>query len=191
MGRAIDGVKGREWEERLRRYADSQLTVGEFCVWEGVSVAAFYVWRKKLASGQTRRRTTGSPATAEGASGSIGLLSRESFLPVRVAERSVATAGVTTPPVNNPRRTRCGDTVPATTVRIEARLTNGVCFFVSCTDGGRVMLTCPTHLPIYFCTTPVDFRKSFDGLTGVITAVFGSSVLDSHLFLFINKRRDP
>ena len=31
MGRAIDGVKGREWEERLRRYADSQLTVGEFC----------------------------------------------------------------------------------------------------------------------------------------------------------------
>ena len=31
MGRAIDGVKGREWEERLRRYAGSQLTVGEFC----------------------------------------------------------------------------------------------------------------------------------------------------------------
>ena len=31
MGRAIDGVKGRELQERLRRYADSQLTVGEFC----------------------------------------------------------------------------------------------------------------------------------------------------------------
>lgn len=52
------------------------------------------------------------------------------------------------------------------------------------------MLTCPTHLPIYFCTEPVDFRKSFDGLTGVITSVFGRSVLDGHLFLFINKRRD-
>jgi transposase len=52
------------------------------------------------------------------------------------------------------------------------------------------MLTCPTHLPIYFCTEPVDFRKSFDGLTGVITLVFGRSVLDGHLFLFINKRRD-
>ncbi len=52
------------------------------------------------------------------------------------------------------------------------------------------MLTCPTHLPIYFCTQPVDFRKSFDGLTGVITSVFGSNVLDGHLFLFINKRRD-
>jgi transposase len=52
------------------------------------------------------------------------------------------------------------------------------------------MLTCPTHLPIYFCTQPVDFRKSFDGLTGVITSVFGTSVLDGRLFLFINKRRD-
>jgi hypothetical protein len=30
MGRAIEGVKGRECEERLRRYADSQLTVGDF-----------------------------------------------------------------------------------------------------------------------------------------------------------------
>jgi hypothetical protein len=59
MGRAIEGVKGREWEERLRRYADSQLTVGDFCVWEGVSVAAFYVWRKKLGGGQRGRRTTG------------------------------------------------------------------------------------------------------------------------------------
>ncbi|MEY3226834.1 MAG: hypothetical protein RLZZ536_1453 [Planctomycetota bacterium] len=59
MGRAIDGVKGREWEERLRRYADSQLTVGDFCVREGVSVAAFYVWRKKVAVGQPGRRTTG------------------------------------------------------------------------------------------------------------------------------------
>ena len=37
---------------------------------------------------------------------------------------------------------------------------------------------------------PCDMRKSFDGLTGVITSVFQSSVLDGHLFLFINKRRD-
>jgi hypothetical protein len=52
------------------------------------------------------------------------------------------------------------------------------------------MLTCPTFLPIDFCTTPVDFRQSFDGLTGVVMAVFGSSVPDGHLFLFINKRHD-
>ena len=134
MGRAIDGVKGREWEERLRRYADSQLTVGDFCVWEGVSVAAFYVWRKKLGGGQRGRRSKGSAATAEGASGSIGPLSRESFLPVRVAERSLGTAGVTTPSSNTPVRTGRGDTAPATTARIEVRLPNGVCILVPWTD---------------------------------------------------------
>ncbi|MEY4185759.1 MAG: hypothetical protein RIT02_793 [Planctomycetota bacterium] len=60
MGRAIDGVKGREWEEQLRRYADSQLTVGELCVWEDASIAAFYVCRKQLARGQPQRRMTGA-----------------------------------------------------------------------------------------------------------------------------------
>ena len=99
MGRAIDGVKGREWEERLRRYADSQLTVGEFCVWEGVSVAAFYVWRKRLAGGKPGRRTTASPATAAVVSRTSGPLSRESFLPVRVAERPIVTADVPAPAV--------------------------------------------------------------------------------------------
>ena len=99
MGRAIDGVKGREWEQRLRRYADSQLTVGEFCAKAGVSVTAFYVWRKTLAGGQPRRRTTASPATAETALRSSGRLSRDSCLPVRVAGRSVATAVVPAPAV--------------------------------------------------------------------------------------------
>lgn len=52
------------------------------------------------------------------------------------------------------------------------------------------MLTCPVHRPIYFCVQPVDFRKSFDGLTAVIASVFGTSVMNGHLFLFINRRRD-
>jgi hypothetical protein len=47
------------------------------------------------------------------------------------------------------------------------------------------MLTCPTHLPIYFSAQLVDLRKSFDGLTGVITSVFQASVLYGNLFLFI------
>jgi hypothetical protein len=148
MGRAIDDVKGREWEERLRRYIDSQLTVGDFCVWDGVSVAAFYVWRKKLAGGQPRRRTTGSAATAEVVSRSSGPLSRESFLQVRVAQRSLAPAGVPAPPVNNSGRTRHGDTVPATTARIEVRLTNSVCNLVPCTK--LVVLEtsfCPADCP--------------------------------------------
>ena len=140
--------RGVHGHERFQRYADSQPTVGEFCAWAGVPVTAFYVWRKKLAGGQQRRRTTASPATAEVALRSSGRLSRDSFLPVRVAERSVATAVVPAPAVNTSGRTGDGATVPATPACIDVRLTNGVCSFVPCTDGGRVMLTCPTHLPI-------------------------------------------
>lgn len=50
------------WSERLRRYANSPLTVAAFCERERVSVAAFYYWRRKLpgmagtaASGRGRR----------------------------------------------------------------------------------------------------------------------------------------
>lgn len=52
------------------------------------------------------------------------------------------------------------------------------------------MLTCPTHVPIYFYAQPVDLRKSFDGLCGIVETAFARKVLDGHLFLFVNKRRD-
>ena len=52
------------------------------------------------------------------------------------------------------------------------------------------MLTCPTHVPIYFHARPVDLRKSFDGLCGLVEAAFGRDVLEGHLFLFVNQRQD-
>jgi transposase-like protein len=47
------------WRDRLRRFESSDLTVAAFCDWEGVSQAAFYVWRKKLQadSGLPSRKT--------------------------------------------------------------------------------------------------------------------------------------
>ena len=47
------------WRDRLRRFQSSDLTVAAFCDWEGVSQAAFYVWRKKLPadSGLRSRKT--------------------------------------------------------------------------------------------------------------------------------------
>ena len=47
------------WRDRLRRFESSDLTVAAFCDWEGVSQAAFYVWRKKLPadSGLPSRKT--------------------------------------------------------------------------------------------------------------------------------------
>jgi len=47
------------WRDRLRRFESSDLTVAAFCDWEGVSQAAFYVWRNKLQadSGLPSRKT--------------------------------------------------------------------------------------------------------------------------------------
>lgn len=48
----------------------------------------------------------------------------------------------------------------------------------------------PTGTNIYNCTQPVDFRKGFDGLTGVVTAALGHNVTDGSLFLFVNRKQD-
>jgi len=37
---------------------------------------------------------------------------------------------------------------------------------------------------------PVDLRKGFDGLSAAVQTVFDRNVLDGHLFLFLNRRRD-
>ena len=52
------------------------------------------------------------------------------------------------------------------------------------------MLSLPTQSHVYLCVTPTDLRKSFDGLCGLVQSVFDRNVLDGHLFLFLNRRRD-
>lgn len=52
------------------------------------------------------------------------------------------------------------------------------------------MLSLPSQAQVYLCTAAVDLRKSFDGLCGLVESVFEKNVLDGHLFLFVNKRRD-
>jgi len=52
------------------------------------------------------------------------------------------------------------------------------------------MIGLPANTPIYLCATPVDFRKGFDGLTGIVTASLGHNVTDGALFLFVNRKRD-
>src|SRR5262245_13035895 len=38
------------WSERLARFASAGLTTAQFCAAEGVSVASFYLWRRRLAA---------------------------------------------------------------------------------------------------------------------------------------------
>ena len=52
------------------------------------------------------------------------------------------------------------------------------------------MLGLPNGSKICLCTQPVDFRRGFDGLSGIVESVFEMNVLDGHLFLFVNRRGD-
>ena len=38
----------RRWQERLRRFDQSQTTVAQFCADEDISQASYYHWRRKL-----------------------------------------------------------------------------------------------------------------------------------------------
>jgi hypothetical protein len=40
----------QKWVERIERFRGSDLTVAQFCLAEGVSVPAFYQWRRTLAA---------------------------------------------------------------------------------------------------------------------------------------------
>ena len=53
------------------------------------------------------------------------------------------------------------------------------------------MLTFPHAVRIFLHTEAVDLRKSFDGLSGLVTQAFPEEdLLSGHLFLFLNRRRD-
>lgn len=114
MGRRVDHGKHCEWAERIRRRRESGLTVAEFCEWEGVSVASFYNWQKKLRVAKSRRQSV-ELVTPEGRSPRS--LQTASFLPVHVMQ-----AGATASPET----------------RIEIQLTNGVRIFVPISDSETV-----------------------------------------------------
>ena len=52
------------------------------------------------------------------------------------------------------------------------------------------MISLPSAVRAFFCTRSVDMRKSFDGLSGLVQECFRQDLLDGHLFLFVNRRRD-
>lgn len=52
------------------------------------------------------------------------------------------------------------------------------------------MLSLPATVRMFLCAQPIDMRKSFDGLTGLVEFALALDPLSGHLFLFLNKRRD-
>ena len=84
-------LKGAElwelWRVRVRRFDDCGQTVAEFCQWEGVSAAAFYLWRKKLREEDAPKHRT--PLTAK----SGDTHRRPLFVPIVSSSRPVEATG--------------------------------------------------------------------------------------------------
>lgn len=51
------------------------------------------------------------------------------------------------------------------------------------------MLTVGPKTRVFICTDPVDMRKSWGGLCGIVTSRLGSDPLSGDLFVFANRRR--
>jgi len=75
------------WRARVRRFESLDHTVAEFCQWEGVSIAAFYVWRKKLREEAAPKHRT--PLTAK----SGDTHRRPLFVPIVSSSRPVEATG--------------------------------------------------------------------------------------------------
>lgn len=50
------------------------------------------------------------------------------------------------------------------------------------------MLTLPSNIRLFLANGPVDFRKSFDGLSAIVESEFGMTVRSGHVFVFLNRR---
>lgn len=64
MADSVDSKKWAAWRQRLERFGRAGLPVTRFCAAEGVSLASFYLWRKKLAA--ARREAEGQVVAGEG-----------------------------------------------------------------------------------------------------------------------------
>lgn len=51
------------------------------------------------------------------------------------------------------------------------------------------MLHLSTTQQYYLCCQPVDFRKGFDSLCGIITSEMNMNALSGSVFIFFNKKR--
>ena len=65
MARPCDEAARDVWRRRFRRFGRSGLAVGRFCSQEGVSMASFYYWRKRLGAKTSHQWTRESGCSAE------------------------------------------------------------------------------------------------------------------------------
>jgi transposase len=52
------------------------------------------------------------------------------------------------------------------------------------------MLTIPGNAKFFLCQHPVNMRKSFEGLSGIVEQLFPGEIFSGGFFIFLNRRKD-
>ena len=52
------------------------------------------------------------------------------------------------------------------------------------------MIALASHLKFYLYPQATDMRKSFDGLSGIVTSVLARDPMSGEVYIFVNRRRD-
>ena len=52
------------------------------------------------------------------------------------------------------------------------------------------MLSLPPSIRIFVHALPTDMRKSFDGLSSIVSQTFGKNILEGDYFVFVNRMRN-
>lgn len=55
---------------------------------------------------------------------------------------------------------------------------------------GAGMLTIAANTQIFLCQHPISMRKSFEGLSAAVEALFPGELLTGAYFIFLNRKRD-
>ncbi len=151
----------RRWLEHLQAADQSGLTLRDYARQRGLSVKKLYSWKQDL----KRRGVLPQPEA------------RPTFVPVRFIG-------------------------PNATVAVSVYLPSGVRVEVSEGVSANLLetvLACsaPTmirpanDLPqVFLCRSPVDLRKSIDGLAALVEQTLALNPFAEHLFVFSNRRRD-
>ena len=52
------------------------------------------------------------------------------------------------------------------------------------------MLTIPGNARLFLCHTPINMRKSFEGLSAIVTELFPGELFSGAFFIFLSRRCD-
>ena len=86
MSRGPDGAKREAWWRRLGSFERGTAKVADFCRREGVSVASFYQWRRKLDAVEPASVPSRGPRASRRSARQVG------FVPVEITVPSPAAA---------------------------------------------------------------------------------------------------